>query len=56
MDWYCKKHNTFGDNGYSCAYCGYPTGFKNIEIKNGVLSILRIVTPFFGIYKRRKIN
>ena len=53
--WYCKKHNTYGDKGWSCAYCGYPTGFKNLEIKDGILNILKVASPLLGIYKRIKL-
>lgn len=26
--WECKKHHTFGDKGFTCAYCGYPNNKK----------------------------
>jgi len=45
--WHCKKHNTFGDPGWSCAKCGYPLGVKNLEIKDGKLHILRGVINLF---------
>jgi hypothetical protein len=46
-NWYCKKHKTFGDNGYSCAICGYPLGERNIEFVDGKLKILKFVINLF---------
>ncbi len=47
FDWHCKKHNTFGDKGWSCSHCGYPLGVKNMELKDGELRILRGVINLF---------
>ena len=47
-DWHCKKHNTFGDRGWSCAECGYPLGAKNIIYEKGkVWNLKRIIDCFF---------
>ena len=57
-DWECKTHGTFGDNGWSCAHCGYPTGTKNLEIKNGELKILKATINlfFFTLFVFTKIK
>lgn len=47
FDWICPKHNTFGDNGSSCANCGYPLGAKLFELKNGKIKILKKVINLF---------
>lgn len=47
--WNCKKHNTSGDKGWSCAHCGYPLGVKNLEYKDGQIKILKgIINLFVG--------
>ena len=46
-DWECREHKTFGDNGWSCAVCGYPLGIKNIELNNRQLKILKLTINLF---------
>ena len=47
MTWRCDKHNTFGDDGYSCSVCGYPLGAKMMELKNGELWLLRRIINLY---------
>lgn len=56
-EWHCKKHNTFGDEGWSCAYCGYPLGIKVLELKNGkVLRLTKIINLFlFTVFVQKEL-